>query len=248
MTDHATVIKLENASVRYRVQKERINTLKEYAINWMQGKIKTVDFWALRDVNLDIYRGETLGIIGRNGAGKSTMLKLISRVIKPTTGKVWVKGYVAPLLELGAGFHPELSGRENVYLNGAMLGFDHSQMHNKLESIIEFSGLRDFIDAPMRTYSSGMWARLGFAVATDSKPDILIVDEILSVGDEPFQLKCTERIKAFGAAGTTILIVSHSTALIESMCDRVVWIEHGLTRRIGNPSEVAADYRASSSS
>ncbi len=122
MADNEIVIKLENASVCYRVQRERINTLKEYAISWMQGKIKTVDFWALRDVNLDIYRGETLGIIGRNGAGKSTMLKLISRVIKPTTGKVWVKGYVAPLLELGAGFHPELSGRENVYLNGAMLG------------------------------------------------------------------------------------------------------------------------------
>jgi ABC-2 type transport system ATP-binding protein len=237
------VIQLEKASVCYRVQKERINSFKEYAINWIQGKIKTVNFWALRDVNLEIYKGDTFGIIGNNGAGKSTMLKLISRVIKPSEGRVWVKGYVAPLLELGAGFHPELSGRENVFLNGAMLGFTHLEMQHKLEPIIEFSELRDFIDAPMRTYSSGMWARLGFAVATDSQPDILIVDEILSVGDEAFQNKCMARIKEYSENGTTILLVSHSAAMIESMCNRAVWIDHGIVKKVGIPKEVIKNYR-----
>jgi len=238
-----TIICLENVSVCYRVQRERIGTFKEYAIRWLQGKIKTHKFMALQNVNLQIYKGETFGVIGRNGAGKSTMLKLISRVIKPTSGRIWVRGMVAPLLELGAGFHPELSGRENVFLNGAMLGFSRQEMKQKLDQIIEFSDLSYFIAAPMRTYSSGMWARLGFAVATDSQPEILIVDEILSVGDEAFQKKCIDRIRRYSETGTTILMVSHVMQLIESMCNRVVWIDHGVVKAVGTPPQVIQSYR-----
>jgi len=173
------VIALENVSVCYRIPKERIGTFKEYAIRRIQGKISHHVFWALQDINLQISAGEMVGLIGQNGAGKSTLLKLIARVLRPKNGRVWVKGLVVPLLELGAGFHPELTGRENIYLNGAMLGFTRRQMDEKCSRIIQFSELEEFIDAPLRTYSTGMAARLGFALATDTKPEILILDEIL---------------------------------------------------------------------
>jgi lipopolysaccharide transport system ATP-binding protein len=172
------------------------------------------------------------------------MLKLIARVLRPSTGRVCVDGRVAPLLELGAGFHPELSGRENVYLNGAMLGFSHADMDRKIDEIIEFSELGDFIEAPLRTYSSGMWARLGFSVAIDVNPDILILDEILSVGDESFQAKCLNRISEFIRGKTTILFVSHSMPMIESMCDRVAWLDHGEVKAIGETKSVIQAYRA----
>jgi len=236
-------IRLENVSVGYVVPSERIGTFKEYIIRWVQRKVKTQTFWALKDVSLEIGQGEVLGIIGKNGAGKSTLLKLIARVIRPNTGRVWVRGRVAPLLELGAGFHPELTGRENIYLNGAMLGYTRKQMDKKVGSIIDFSELGGFIDAPMRTYSTGMWARLGFAVATDSQPEILIVDEILSVGDEAFQQKCVRRIQQFRENGTTILIVTHTMGMIEGMCDRAIWLSHGEMKAEGDVKRVISAYR-----
>jgi ABC-2 type transport system ATP-binding protein/lipopolysaccharide transport system ATP-binding protein len=237
------IIRLENVSVRYRVPHERIRTFKEYAIRWLQGKVKHNTFWALKDVNLSVNRGEVFGLIGQNGAGKSTLLKLIARVLRPTEGRVIVRGRVAPLLELGAGFHPELSGRENVYLNGAILGFSRQDVHQKFDQIISFAELQEFVEAPMRTYSSGMWARLGFAVATDVQPDVLILDEILAVGDEAFQRKSFGRIQQFRDQGTTIFLVSHSMDSIESMCQRAAWLNHGKIMALGDTPEVIKAYR-----
>lgn len=236
-------IRLENVGVRYRVPSERVNSFKEYMIRWMQGKIRYRDFWALRDADLSIAQGEVLGLIGNNGAGKSTMLKLISRVLRPTEGRVLVKGQVAPLLEFGAGFHADLTGRENVFLNGAILGFTQQEMEAKFNGIVDFAELWDFIDVPMRNYSSGMWARLGFAVATDVKPDILIIDEVLAVGDEAFQRKSYGRMLEFRDRGVTILLVSHNMAVIESLCHRAVWIDHGHIRAVGLATDVVQAYR-----
>lgn len=243
MLNRDIAIQIENVSVGYVVPSERIGTFKEFAIRWIQRKIKHQTFWALKNVSLDIGQGEVLGIIGKNGAGKSTLLKLIARVIKPNMGRVWVRGRVSPLLEIGAGFHPELTGRENIYLNGAMLGFTRKQMDKKINSIIAFSELGDFIEAPLRTYSSGMWARLGFAVATDTQPEILIIDEILAVGDEAFQKKCLRRIKTFHTQGTTILIVTHTMSMIEEMCDRAIWLDHGELKANGDVKKVISAYR-----
>ena len=238
-------IMLEHVGVCYRVSSERIRSIKEYTIRWVQGKIKTGEFWALREVNLTVWRGETLGLIGSNGAGKSTLLKLIARVLRPTQGRVRVHGKVAPLLEFGAGFHPELTGRENVYLNGALLGYGHKEMDEKFSRIVEFAELWDFIDAPLRTYSSGMWARLGFAVATDIRPDILIIDEVLSVGDEAFQRKSAARMEEFRQQGATILLVSHNMENISQMCQRAVWLDHGQLKAVGKPDQVIHAYRQS---
>lgn len=231
---------MDNVAVRYRIPQERIGTFKEYMIRWMQGKIRHRAFWALNDVSLHVRKGEIFGIIGQNGAGKSTLLKLVARVLKPTSGRVWVRGRVAPLLEVGAGFHPELTGRENVYLNGAMLGLTREEMDARFEQIVNFAELWNFIDAPLRSYSSGMWARLGFAVATDVDADILIVDEILSVGDTAFQRKSAERIDAFRARGVTILLVSHSMDLIESMCERAALLDQGRLLAMG-PAKAVVD-------
>ncbi len=238
-------IRLEHVGVRYRIANERFGTFKEYLIRWMQRKVKHKHFWALQDISLSINRGETFGLVGHNGAGKSTMLKLIARVLRPTTGRVLVLGNVAPLLEFGAGFHPELTGRENVYLNGALLGFSHQEMSEKFKRIVDFAELWDFIDAPMRTYSSGMWARLGSAVATDIQPDILIIDEVLSVGDEAFQRKSAGRMQEFRQRGATILFVSHNMHLIEETCHRAAWINHGQLMEVGKVSEVVQAYRRS---
>ena len=237
------IIQLENVSVSYRLPTERIGTFKEYAIRKLQRKIRLEKFWALTDVSLQVNRGEVFGLIGNNGAGKSTMLKVISKVLKPTKGRVVVYGRIAPLLELGAGFHPELSGRENVFLNGALLGYSRSEMESVFDEIVEFSELEQFIDSPIRTYSSGMFARLGFAVATAHVPEVLILDEILSVGDEAFQRKCNIRMKSFQQAGTTVLMVSHALDTLEGMCNRIAWIDHGKTQKIGEPQEVIAAYR-----
>jgi ABC-type polysaccharide/polyol phosphate transport system ATPase subunit len=178
-----------------------------------------------------------------NGAGKSTLLKVVARVLRPTKGRVVVRGRVAPLLELGAGFHPELTGKENIFLNGALLGFGHRDMQDKFDQIVEFAELGEFINAPIRTYSSGMYARLGFSVATASDPDVLIVDEILSVGDEAFQKKCAARIEAYRQRGASILMVSHNMASIEAMCQRAAWLDHGIIKATGEPSEVIRAYR-----
>ncbi len=237
------IVVLEDVSVQYRVPKERIGTFKEYAIRALQRRLQFMQFLALKDVSLTIFRGEVFGIIGNNGAGKSTMLKVISRVLRPTKGRVALYGKIAPLLELGAGFHPELSGRENVYLNGALLGYNQAEMDAVFESIVDFSELRDFIDAPVRTYSSGMYARLGFAVATAHVPEILIVDEILSVGDESFQKKSNDLMQNFQKQGTTVLIVSHNLTKIQELCQRAAWLNHGELKMVGDPAQVVQAYR-----
>lgn len=238
------IIHLENVGVRYRIASERVATFKEYMIRRFQGQIKLGDFWALRNVNLAVQKGEMLGLIGPNGAGKSTMLKLIARVMRPTQGRVLVKGMVAPLLEFGAGFHPDLTGRENIFLNGALLGFTNDEMQEKFNRIVDFAELWEFIDVPVRNYSSGMTARLGFAVATDIDPDILLLDEILSVGDESFQRKSLTRMKGFRHQGATIILVSHNMETILEMCQRAVWLEHGNIKMIGASSEVVEAYQS----
>jgi len=238
------VIKVEHVSVHYKVQRDRIRSFKEYAIRRMQRRVSQEDFAALRDVSLEIRESEVFGIIGRNGAGKSTLLKVVSRVMKPTTGRVWVCGRVAPLLEIGAGFHHELTGRENVYLNGTLLGFSRAEMSAQFDDIVEFAELWDFIDAPLRTYSSGMVSRLGFAVATSRQPDILIVDEALSVGDEQFRKKCSERVRLFRESGTTTLLVTHDPELAQNLCDRAALLDHGSMRAIGRVDDVIKEYHS----
>ena len=245
-TGSEVTIRLENISVRYRVSHERMGTFKEYIIRVLQRRVNHDEFWALRDVNLEVRKGEVFGIVGRNGAGKSTLLKVVARVLRPTTGRVWVRGRIAPLLEFGAGFHPELTGRENVFLNGTLLGFSHRQMGEKFQRIVDFAELGEFIDAPLRTYSSGMQARLGFAIATDVKPDVLIVDEVLAVGDEAFQRKSAARMEEFREQGATVLLVSHNTATVKKMCQRAVWLNHGVVRALGTAEEVAARYHEAS--
>ena len=220
-------IELRDVSVRYRVPRERIPTFKEFAIKWLRGSVVYHELDALAHVSVRIPRGASLGIIGRNGAGKTTLMKVIARVLRPTGGDVKVNGHVAPLLELGAGFDMELSGRENVLLNGAILGRSRREMQRRFERIVAFSELGHFIDAPLRTYSTGMVARLGFAIATDVEPDILLVDEVLSVGDIEFQRKCTERIESIMRRGTTLVLVSHSPESILQLCEHVVWLNEG---------------------
>ncbi|MGB9668932.1 MAG: ABC transporter ATP-binding protein [Anaerolineales bacterium] len=240
--DTQAVIQLMDVGVRYRMPSEKIPTLKEYVIRTLRRQISHQTFWALQNINVDVYPGEVFGIIGPNGAGKSTLLKVVARVLRPTRGRVRVRGKVAPLLELGAGFDFELTGRENIFLNGAILGFSKRDMEKRLDRIVEFAGLKDFIDAPLRTYSSGMVARLGFAVATDARPEILIVDEILSVGDTEFQTRSFERIQSFQALGTTILLVTHDVNRVETMCQRAIFLSHGQVVVEGNASYVVDRY------
>ena len=237
------IVQIENVSVSYRLPTERIGSFKEYAIRKLQRRVKIEDFWALVDVSMTVNKGDVFGIIGNNGAGKSTILKVISRVLKPSKGRVVVRGRIAPLLELGAGFHPELSGRENVFLNGALLGYSREDMEKVFDEIVAFSELEQFINSPIRTYSSGMYARLGFAVATAHVPDVLILDEILSVGDEAFQKKSRERLQSFQEKGSTVLMVSHGLDSMITLCNRVAWLDQGKLRLLGEPSEVVAAYR-----
>lgn len=246
-TDQKEIIHLEKVSVQYRIPEERMGTFKEYAIRFLQRKLRFNTFWALHDVDLSIYQGEVFGLIGKNGAGKSTLLKVISRVLRPTKGRIILYGKVAPLLELGAGFHPELTGRENVFLNGALLGYSKREMEACFDQIVDFAELRSFIDAPIRTYSSGMYARLGFAVATANIPEVLVVDEILSVGDEEFQKKCFARINEFRAKGSTIILVSHMMAQIDDLCQRAAWLRKGKLEMVGDPTTVIEAYRGASS-
>jgi ABC-type polysaccharide/polyol phosphate transport system ATPase subunit len=235
-------IRLDAVSVRFRVPHEQVTSLKEFAIRSVRHRVSYEHFWALRGVSLEVGKGETFGLIGRNGAGKSTLLKLVARVLRPTDGRVRVWGGVAPLLDLGAGFHPELTGRENVYLNGTLLGLPRATLIAAFDRIVEFAELSAFIDAPLRTYSSGMVARLGFAIATEQRPDILLVDEVLSVGDQQFQVKCAVRMDDYRAQGGTLVLVSHGSHMIGTMCQRAAWIEGGQVRRVGPASEVVAAY------
>ncbi len=242
MDASAPIIQLTNVGVRYRMPSEKIPTLKEYLIRAIRRQITHQTFWALQNIDLNVYSGEVFGIIGPNGAGKSTLLKVVSRVLRPTRGRVRLRGKVAPLLELGAGFDFELTGRENIFLNGAILGFSKREMEQRVDRIVEFAGLQDFIDAPLRTYSSGMVARLGFAVATDERPEILIVDEILSVGDTEFQMRSFERIQDFQSQGTTILLVTHDISRVESLCERAIFLSHGQIVAQGNAAQVVDRY------
>lgn len=234
---------LENISVSYRIPSERIGTFKEYVIRLIQGKIKFNSFLALDDVSLSVKDGEIFGILGRNGAGKSTLLKVLARVLYPTKGRVWVKGQVYPLLQVGAGFHPELTGIENVYLNGTLLGHSRKEIDEKLPEIIDFAEIGDFINSPLRTFSSGMGARLGFAVATAWVPDILILDETLSVGDAAFVQKCSNRMKEFRESGATVLLVSHSIEMVANLCQRAALLEHGKIIGLGDAKEVCEQYK-----
>lgn len=236
------VVNIEKVSVRYSIPHERIISLKEYAISRLKRTINYKDFWALRNISLEIYPGETIGIIGSNGAGKTTLLKVVARVLRPTEGRIRIRGHIAPLLGMGAGFDLELSGRDNIFLNGAMLGLSKKKISKHLNRIVEFSGICDFFDAPIRTYSTGMAARLGFAIATEVRPDILIVDEVLSVGDSEFQEKCLNRIKKFREQGTAILLVSHNLEQIKSFCERIVWLDQGMIRACGSKEEVLQKY------
>jgi ABC-type polysaccharide/polyol phosphate transport system ATPase subunit len=232
------LIEIHDVSVRYRVPRERVHTFKEYAIKWLRRKIVFEELCAVSHASLDVRHGQALGVVGRNGAGKSTLLKVIARVLRPTEGSVVVRGRLAPLLELGAGFDLELTGRENVFLNGAILGRSRRDMVRRFDEIVEFAELHDFIDAPLRTYSTGMVARLGFAVATDVEADVLLVDESLSVGDFEFQKKCMARIHAMRRGGAALVLVSHAPDVVRSLCDRVIWLDSGRIVADGAPGEV----------
>jgi ABC-type polysaccharide/polyol phosphate transport system ATPase subunit len=240
----ALAIRLERVSIRYRMPTEPVRSLKEQAIRYVKGqRTQFRDFLGLKDLSLDVVQGEFLGIIGRNGAGKSTLLKVISRILKPTSGRVCIRGQIASIIELGAGFHPELTGRENIFVHGSMMGITNRVLRQKLDQIVDFAELSEFIDSPIRTYSTGMIARLGFAIAIDVSPDILIVDEVLSVGDEAFQEKCGAKMKQLRRAGVTILYVTHALNTLPELCDRVILIEHGQLKAEGAPDRVIDLYR-----
>lgn len=237
------MINVEHVTMKFKMANDKIVSLKETVVALLSGKLHYEEFTALEDISFEVRKGEVVGIIGKNGAGKSTLLKIISGVLKPTAGKVSVNGNIVPMLELGSGFDPELTGRENVFLNGAILGYSEEFLKEKYLDILEFSELGDFINMPIRNYSSGMMMRLAFSIATVVCPEVLIVDEILSVGDEGFQSKSKARMLELMSGGTTVLFVSHSLEQIEDMCDRVVWLDQHKVRMIGVVSEVCKAYK-----
>lgn len=237
-----TVIEVKDVSMHFNLMVERVDSIKEYVMKLVKGKLLYNDFVALSHVSFDVHKGEIVGLVGLNGAGKSTLLKIIAGVLKPTEGKVITRGTIAPLIEVGAGFDPELTARENVYLNGAILGHDRKFMDSKFDEIIDFAELQNFVDVPVKNFSSGMYARLGFAIATMVQPDILIVDEVLSVGDYKFQKKCEDRIQAMLDKGVTVVLVSHDISMIEKLCTKVVWLEHGHLKDIGPTAKVCKEY------
>ncbi|KGQ67792.1 ABC transporter ATP-binding protein [Gallibacterium anatis] len=236
------IIDIQNASVRFNKATENITGLKEYVIKLLKGQLMFEEFFALKDINLQIRRGESWGLIGKNGSGKSTLLKLICGILQPYKGTVSVSGTIAPLIELGAGFDYELTARENIFLNGALLGHSKEFMQSKFDEIIEFSELSDFVDVPLKNYSSGMSARLGFAIATMVKADILIVDEVLAVGDAAFQEKCKVRMEELLNGGTTLLFVSHSIEQVKELCEKALLLERGNIKKQGNISGIIKQY------
>jgi len=238
------LIRLDGVSMKYRLARQRQPSLKEYALHWVRGALVYEDLWALSDVSLRIGSGESIGIIGRNGAGKSTLLKVISRVLAPTGGHVDVRGRVVPVLDLGAGLDPELSGLENIYLNAMFLGRTRAEVAAACDGIVAASGLGDFIESPLRNYSAGMSARLAFSVATAWVPDVLILDEVLAVGDAGFVARCQQRLQEFRDRGATVLLVSHASQEIEASCRRVIWIDGGRVRADGPTGEVMGEYAA----
>lgn len=236
-------IVVDNVSMRFNLASERVDSLKDLLIKKIKFQSVSFDeFWALRNISFSVDKGESCALIGANGSGKSTMLKIISGILTPTKGSVEVNGSIAPLIELGAGFDYELTGRENIFLNGAILGYNKKLMLEKYDEIIDFSELRNFIDVPVKNYSSGMIARLGFSIATMVKPEILVVDEILAVGDQAFQDKCHKRLEDMMNSGTTVLLVSHSAADIKRICQKVVWIDKSNLRFVGNVDEALQLY------
>lgn len=240
-----SAIEVNNIEMHFNMSKEKVDSIKEYLIKLIKKELHYEDFLALNDVSFSVEKGDVFGILGLNGSGKSTMLKIISGILKPTKGTVKTEGLIAPLIELGAGFDMELTARENIFLNGSVLGYSKKFMESKFDEIVEFSEMHDFLDAPMKNYSSGMVARVGFAIATITKPDILIVDEILSVGDFHFQEKCENRINEMIEGDTTVIIVSHSIEQIERLCKHCMWLENGKIKMIGEAELVCDAYKNS---
>ena len=237
------IVKVQDVSMCFNLSSEKHESLKEYFLDMVQGRLQYDEFYALRNVSLEVMPGDFYGLVGLNGSGKSTLLKTIAGVYKPTTGKITVNGTIAPLIELGAGFDMDLTARENIYLNGTVLGYSPKYIDSKFEEIVEFSELRDFLDVPLKNYSSGMVTRIAFAIATMTKPDILIADEILSVGDFLFQQKCEKRMQELMSGGTTVLFVSHSIEQIERMCNKVAWLSHGRIKMNGDTATVCEAYK-----
>jgi ABC-2 type transport system ATP-binding protein len=240
------IIQVKNVSMRFNLSKEKVDSLKEYVVKLIKHELMFEEFWALKNVSFDIKKGESVGIVGLNGSGKSTLLKIIAGVLKPTKGTVNVFGTIAPLIELGAGFDMDLTARENVILNGAILGYPKKLMREKYDEIIDFSELHEFVDVPVKNFSSGMVARLGFSIATVVRPEILIVDEILSVGDFLFQEKCEQRMKEMMSGGTTVIFVSHSLSQVKKICDKAIWVKKGEIVGIGEAEKICEQYVYSS--
>jgi len=237
-----SVIQVDDVSMMFNIGSEKIDNIKEFFIKAAKRQLHFEEFWALKNISFDIKKGEAVGLVGFNGSGKSTMLKLIAGVMKPTKGTVRVNGTVAPMIELGAGFDLNLSARENIFLNGAVLGYDRTEMKKRFKDIVDFADLWDFIDTPVKNFSSGMTARLGFAIATSVLPEILIVDEVLGVGDYKFQERCHKRIDEIISNGATVLFVSHSIEEVKKVCNRAIWINKGEIVMDGQVDEVCAKY------
>lgn len=243
--EEKTMIEVRNVTMQYRMANDRVSNLKEYIIKRIQKKLTFETFTALDDVSFSVKRGEVLGLIGHNGAGKSTILKVISGIVRPTKGFVHIRGNVVPMLELGSGFDFDMTGRENVFLNGAILGYSEEFLNERYDEIVEFAEIGQFIEMPLRNYSSGMIARLGFSIATVVEPEILIVDEVLAVGDAAFQEKSKKRMMELMGGGTTVLFVSHNLSHIRELCDHVVWLEHGKVNMFGDTQTVCDAYESS---
>ena len=245
--EQQTVIRVDHATIRFNLSKEKVDNLKEYVVKFFRKELFFQEFLALKDVSLDIKKGESWGLIGNNGAGKSTLLKLVSGILKPYKGSAWAVGKISPLIELGAGFDAELTARENIYLNGAVLGYSEKFIREHFAEIIDFAEVGKFLDVPIKNFSSGMVARLGFAVATIVKPDILIVDEVLSVGDYSFQKKCEKRMADLLSGGATLLYVSHSIDSVKELCGKAAWLENGQVKMQGESQEICDRYIAAQS-
>ena len=242
---HEPLIDIQSASLSYQMSHDRAGTFKEFTMQLLRRQVRTEEFFALRDVSFQVNRGEVFSLIGANGAGKTTLMKIVARVLPPSQGRVIVRGVVAPMIALGAGFNPEMAGFENIVLFGTLLGRSPDEMRERAASIAEWAELTDFLDVPIRSYSSGMLARLGFAVAADVAPDVLVVDEVLAVGDESFQRKSAARMETLMNGGTAVLVVSHDLHTIETLSHRVLWLDHGHVRMLGDPKAVVEAYRAS---
>lgn len=237
------IIEINDVSMRFNLAEERTDTMKEYFLKLIRGQLHFNEFWALKNISFQVCPGEAVALIGRNGSGKSTLLKLIAGVMSPTTGSITVRGEIAPLIELGAGFDFDLTGRENIFLNGAVMGFDHKYMEKHFDEILDFSELSEFIDVPVKNYSSGMIARLGFSIATITNPQILIVDEVLAVGDQSFQEKCERKIQELLSNNTTLLFVSHSAETVQAICQRAIWLDGGQMMMDASSQEACEAYR-----